>query len=93
MSKSDHMAVFLAMTLFAIGAVALIVYQHMQATATVLGALGGSAGASGGSVGANVGGMLGAAASLAGTPIIGQDGTSTSPAVVPLSVAPGYLLN
>jgi hypothetical protein len=95
MNRSDHMAVFLGATLFAIGAVAYIVWQHMRATATILNAVGApgiDATADGASYPSFVAG-LGVSSSLAGTPIVGQDGSSVAPAVVPLNINPGYLLN
>jgi hypothetical protein len=96
MNKSDHMAVFMGATLFALGAVAYIIYHHMQSTKTILAAASGAApGATTGDAGAWVSdpfGGLGQSASLAGTPIVGQEGSSVAPSVVPLNINPGYLL-
>ena len=92
MSK-EEVSLLAAMGLFALGAVALILYQHAASTNTVIAALGGGVSGNvslGGSVGGGLG--LGAPASLAGTPIIGQDGSSATPAVMPLNINPGYYL-
>jgi hypothetical protein len=91
MNRLEHISVLMAATLFAIGAVVVIVMQHNSATARVIGSLGGNASAGG--VNANASGGLGVSASLAGTPTVGMAGSSANPAVVPLNINPGYLLN
>lgn len=88
--KGEHISALMAATLFAIGAVIVIIYQHNAATAKVLGALGAGGGVS--PNGATAGGVLGVSASLAGTPTAGQQGSSVSPAVMPLNIMPGYTL-
>lgn len=87
--KPEHITALMAATLFAIGAVFVIIMQHNSATARILSSLGGNVSGSG----ASAGFQLGGAASLAGTPTPGQTGSSISPAVVPLNIDPGYLLN
>lgn len=87
----DHISALMAATLFAIGAVVVIIMQHNQATAKVLGAVGGNAAASPGNLSAGL--QLGGSASLAGTPTAGQAGSASNPAVVPLNIDPGYLLH
>lgn len=84
----DHVSALLTMALFAVGAVAIILYQHASATAQIKSALGASPVAAAGAGG----GGLGSPASLAGTPTVGQDGSSVTPAVVPLNIQPGYTL-
>lgn len=86
----DHVSALLTMALFAVGAVAIILYQHASATAQITSALGASPN---GSAGTGAGGGLASPASLAGTPTVGQSGSSVTPAVVPLNIQPGYLLN
>lgn len=88
----EHAAAIAVMGLFAIGAVAIIIYNHASATAKVLTAVQGGASVMPSGAQAGLGGGLGVSASLAGTPTIGQDGSSVTPAVVPLNIDPGYLL-
>lgn len=88
MNQDAASALFIG-AILAIGAVAVILYQHSQATAQILAAAGGGAMAG---VGANAGGLLGASASLAGTPTVGQTGYSVPPAIAPLQIQPGYQL-
>lgn len=89
---NDHTAAFCAMSLFAIGAVVVILYQHSAATNSVLSALGGGVSAGAGANVSTGAGGLGVSASLAGTPTAGMDGSSMSPAVVPLNINPGFTL-
>lgn len=91
MNKFEHVSALMAATLFAIGAVVVIIMQHNSATAKLVGAITGNANVGG--VSANAGGGLGVSASLAGTPTAGQAGSSANPAVVPLNINPGYTLN
>jgi len=91
MNRLENVSALMAATLFAIGAVVVIIMQHNSATAKLMGAITGNASAGGSS--ASAGGGLGVSASLAGTPTVGQAGSSASPAVVPLNINPGYLLN
>lgn len=83
----EHMTAMLAMSLFAIGAVAVILYQHASATAQVVGLLGAS-----GAQGSPQTAILGMPVSLAGTPTVGQSGSAQTPAVAPLNINPGYTL-
>ncbi len=87
--QHEHVSFMLAMTLFAVGAVAVIIYQHTAATQQIVGLLGGGSGGSQ----AGAGGMLGSPVSLAGTPTIGQTGSSQAPPIVPLSINQGYVLS
>jgi hypothetical protein len=87
MSK-EHITAFMAATLFAIGAVVIIIMQHNSATAKIVGALSGSASASGSGVSAGL--TLGTSASLAGTPTPGQSGYASNPTVIPVNIDPGY---
>jgi hypothetical protein len=84
--QHEHM---FAMVLFAIAAVAVIIYQHASATAQVIGTLGGSTGTTPES---SAGTALGYPASLAGTPTIGQSGSATAVPVVPINTNPGYTI-
>jgi len=86
--QSEHVGTLISMALFALGAVVVILYQHASATQQIVGAVGGASGASGGQGGYG----LGIPVSLAGTPTIGQSGSSLTPSVVPLNVNPGYTL-
>lgn len=91
--NKDHYAAIAVMGLFAIGAVAIILYNHASATGQVLTAIQGGASVAPSGAQAGLGGGLGVSASLAGTPTIGQDGSAVTPAVVPLNINPGFLLN
>ncbi len=86
---NEHYTAMMAASLFALGAVVVILYQHAQSTRSILGALGTSAS---GQAGANVS-VLGVPASLAGTFTIGGDGSSAPPPIQPLNISPGYLLH
>lgn len=88
----DEAASLMAIALFGIGAVAVILYQHAQATNQVLATLGASP-AAGASAAATTAAALGIPASSAGTPTVGQDGSAPVPAVELLSIGAGYLLN
>ena len=84
----EHVGALIAMSLFALGAVVVILYQHAHATNQILGAIGTSPAGQGSSQASG----LGVPVSLAGTPTIGQSGSSLTPAVVPLNTNPGYTL-
>lgn len=94
MNRNEHLAAMAGALLFAIGAVAIIIYQHVQATASVLSAVSGGAvqGPGQADLFGDLADGLGVSASLAGSPIVGQDGTSNAPTVIPLSINPGYTL-
>jgi hypothetical protein len=85
MDTKYHVALMMTMALFAMGAVAVILYQHAAATQQVLSSLGGTSGGTGGASS-----LLALPISLAGTPTIGQSGTSSPTAVIPLNINPGY---
>lgn len=88
--KMDHISALMAATLFAIGAVAVIIYQHMNATQQVLSAM--NSGKNAPTATTNATGGVGAAASLAGMPTAGQTGTSAMPPVMPMNINPGYTI-
>lgn len=88
--KMDHVSALMAATLFAIGAVAVIIYQHMNATNRVIAAMNTGNGRGISTTVASSG--IGAAASLAGMPTVGQTGTSAMPPVMALHINPGYTL-
>lgn len=93
--KSDEISFHLLLLVFAVGAVAVVLYHHAAATNQILGALGGAnVGAGGNAVGnpAAAAASLGVPVSLAGTPTVGQAGSSQPPGVVPININPGYLL-
>jgi hypothetical protein len=85
--KGEHL---LIAVMVAIGAVGIILYQHASATALIQSTLNAGVNATPGTVAVNYASGLGVSASLAGTPTVGQEGSSTTPAVVPLNVMPGY---
>ena len=87
--EHDHVGALICMALFALGAVVIILYQHAQATNQIVGALG-TQSVTG--LGTSQAAALGVPVSLAGTPTIGQSGSSLTPAVVPLNTNPGYTL-
>ena len=89
--EHEHVGALIAMSLFALGAVVVILYQHANATQQILGAIGASPAGQGSSQAGFLSG-LGMPVSLAGTPTIGQSGASLTPAVVPLNTNPGYTL-
>jgi len=95
--KDDHAPFMMAMVLFAIGAVAVILYQHASGTKTVVAAIGGAnppvtvppAIQAGDLAPAGVGSPV----SLAGSPTPGQASRGAQQDnVVPLTINPGYLL-
>jgi hypothetical protein len=89
MMTTEHMSTMLAATLLALGAVAVILYQHSNATQSVISALGGVTT----TPGASPADILGTPASLAGSPTATQSGTSQIPPIVPTQSGPGWTVS
>ena len=98
MERAEQAKMIAAISMFALGAVVVILYHHASSTQSVLNALGASPAGTGTAGGAATQQpaaqpfSLGTPLSLAGMVTPGQAGSSMAPAVVPLTIGGGYII-